>query len=105
MKRAFLFGLTAQLIIVGVVFLLLDDQMIPMARSPLIGIVALEAAGTRGYLAMCLAVATGFFAWKAALHPSWPAKIGMWIAGFLAVYVAIPVVEIVVVMALAVFSS
>ncbi len=94
MKRAFLFGLTAQLIIVGVVFLLLDDQMIPMARSPLIGIVAL-----------CLAVATGFFAWKAALHPSWPAKIGMWIAGFLAVYVAIPVVEIVVVMALAVFSS
>ena len=94
MKRAFLFGLTAQLIIVGVVFLLLDDQMIPMARSPLIGIVAL-----------CLAVATGFFAWKAALHPSWPAKIGMWIAGFLAVYVAIPVVEIVVVMAVAVFSS
>ena len=94
MKRAFLFGLTAQLIIVGVVFLLLDHQMIPKARSPLIGIVAL-----------CLAVATGFFAWKAALHPSWPAKIGMWIAGFLAVYVAIPVVEIVVVMALAVFSS
>ncbi|CAG0999943.1 MAG: hypothetical protein F9K19_18285 [Rhizobiaceae bacterium] len=94
MKRAFLFGLTVQLIIVGVIFLLLGEQMIPMARSPVIGIVAL-----------CLAAASGFFAWKAALHPSWPVKIGMWIAGFLAVYVAIPVIEIVAVMAIAVFSN
>jgi hypothetical protein len=94
LKRAFLFGLTAQLIIVGVVFLLLDEQMIPMARSPVIGIVAL-----------CLAVASGFFAWKAAPHPSWGVKIGMGIAGFLAVYVAIPVVEIVVVVAVAVFQN
>lgn len=94
MKRAFLFGLTAQLIIVGVVFLLLDEQMIPMARSPLIGIVAL-----------CLAIATGIFAWRATPHPSWPLRIGMWIAGFLAVYVAIPIVEIVVVLIVAVFAN
>ncbi len=94
MKRAFLFGLTAQLIIVGVVFLLLDEQMIPMARSPVIGVVAL-----------CLAAVSGFFAWTAAPHPSWGVKIGMGIAGFLAVYVAIPVVEIVVVVGIAVFSD
>lgn len=78
MKRAFLFGLTAQLIITGVIFLLLDDQMIPMARSPVIGLVAL-----------CAGVASAFFAWKAAPHPSWPVKIGMWMAGFLAIYVVL----------------
>ena len=94
MKRAFLFGLTAQLIIVGVIFLFLDEQMIPMARSPVIGVVAL-----------CLAAVSGFFAWTAAPHPSWGVKIGMGIAGFLAVYVAIPVVEIVVVVIVAVFSN
>jgi len=94
LKRAFLFGLTAQLIIVGVIFLVLDEQMIPMARSPVIGVAAL-----------CLAAVSGFFAWTAAPHPSWGVKIGMGIAGFLAVYVAIPVVEIVVVIALAVFSN
>ena len=78
MKRAFLFGLTAQLIIIGAIFLLLDDQIIPMARSPVIGLVAL-----------CAGVASAFFAWKAAPHPSWPVKIGMWMAGFLAIYVVL----------------
>lgn len=78
MKRAFLFGLTAQLIITGAIFLLFDDQMIPMARSPVIGLVAL-----------CAGVASAFFAWKAAPHPSWPVKIGMWLAGFLAIYVVL----------------
>ena len=94
MKRAFLFGLTVQLIIVGAVFLVLDEQMIPMARSPVIGVAAL-----------CLAAASGFLAWKAVTHPSWPVKIGMWIAGFLAVYAVIPVVEIVVVLIVSVFSN
>ena len=78
MKRAFLFGLTAQLIFIGAIFLLFDDLMIPMARSPVIGIVAL-----------CLGVASAFFAWKATPHPSWPVKIGMWIAGFLAILVVL----------------
>jgi hypothetical protein len=78
-KRAFLFGLTAQLIFIGAIFLLFDDLMIvPVARSPVIGIVAL-----------CLSVASAFFAWKATAHPSWPVKIGMWIAGFLAIYVVL----------------
>ena len=76
MIRAFLFGLAAQLIFIGAIFLLLDDQILPMARSPVIGIVAL-----------CLGVASAFFAWKAAPHPSWLVKIGMWIAGFLAIHV------------------
>ncbi|WP_119392798.1 hypothetical protein [Taklimakanibacter lacteus] len=78
MKRAFLLGLTAQLIITGAIFLLFDDQMIPMARSPVIGLVAL-----------CLGIASAFFAWKATPHPSWPVNIGMWIAGFLAIYVVL----------------
>ena len=78
MKRAFLFGLTAQLIVIGAFFLLFDDLMIPMARSPVIGIVAL-----------CFAVASAFFGWKATPHPSWPVKIGMWFAGFLAIYVVL----------------
>jgi uncharacterized membrane protein HdeD (DUF308 family) len=77
-KRAFLFGLTAQLIFISAIFLLFDDLMIPMVRSPVIGIVAL-----------CLGVASVFFAWKATPHPSWPVKVGMWIAGFLAIYVVL----------------
>ena len=76
MKRAFLFGLTAQLICIGVFFLIFDDLMIPMARSPTIGLVALVAA-----------VVTVFFAWRASPHPSWPVTVGLWIAGFLAIYV------------------
>lgn len=84
MRRAFLFGLTVQLICISAAFLVFDDLMIPMARSPVIGIVAL-----------CLGVASAFFAWKAAPHPSWLVKIGMWIAGFLAIYVVIiPLIEI-----------
>ena len=83
MKRAFLFGITAQLILIGVFFLFLDDLMLPMTRSPWIGI-----------LALCLAAASGFFGWKSPPHPSWPVRIGMSIAGFLAIYVAIPVVEL-----------
>jgi uncharacterized membrane protein HdeD (DUF308 family) len=77
-KRAFLFGLTAQLIFISAIFLLFDDLMIPMVRSPVFGIVAL-----------CLGVASAFFAWKATPHPSWPLKIGMWFAGFLAIYVVL----------------
>jgi hypothetical protein len=81
MMRAFLFGLTAQLIVVGVIFLLFADYMLPMTRSPIIGIVALG-----------LALASGFFAWRAPPHQSWPVKIGMWIAGFLAVHmILIPI--------------
>ena len=76
MKRAFLFGLAAQLILIGAIFLLLDDQILPMARSPVIGIIAL-----------CLGAASGYFAWKAVPYPSWPVTIGMWIAGFLAPHV------------------
>ena len=83
MKRAFLFGLATQLIVISAVFLVFDDLMLPMTRSPIIGIVAL-----------CLGVASVFFAWKAIPHPSWLVKIGMWIAGFLAVYAAIPVIEV-----------
>lgn len=78
MKRAFLFGLTAQLVVIGAIFLLFDDLMIPMVRSPVIGIGAL-----------CLSVASAFFAWKATPHPSWPIKVGMWIAGFLSIYVVL----------------
>ena len=87
MKRAFLFGLAAQLIFIGAIFLFLDDLMLPMTRSPVIGIVALG-----------LGVASAFFAWKATPHPSWLVKIGMWIAGFLATYVVIPLIEVVAVL-------
>ena len=79
MKRAFLFGLAAQLIFISAIFLLFGDLMLPMTRSPVIGIVALG-----------LAAASGFFAWKASPHPSWLVNIGMWIAGFLAIFVVIP---------------
>jgi hypothetical protein len=94
LKRAFLFGLTAQLIVIGAVFLIFDDLMLPMTRSPVIGIFAL-----------CLAVASAFFAWKATPHPSWMVKIGMWIAGFLAIYFVIPFIEIVFVLIIALISS
>ena len=94
MKRAFLFGLTAQLILIGAVFLIFDDLMIPMTRSPVIGIFAL-----------CLGVASAFYAWKATLHPSWMVKIGMWIAGFLAIYLIIPLIEIVFVLIIALISN
>ena len=94
MKRAFLFGLTAQLILVGAIFLIFDDLMLPMTRSPVIGIFALG-----------LGVASAFFAWKATPHPSWLVKIGMWIAGFLATFVVIPLVEVVVVLIIAPISN
>ena len=94
MKRAFLFGLTVQLIFIGVIFLVFDDLMLPMTRSPVIGIVALG-----------LGVASAFFAWKATPHPSWLVKIGTWIAGFLAVYLAIPVIEVVAVLFISLVSN
>ena len=94
MKRAFLFGLTAQLIFIGAVFLVFDDLMLPMTQSPVIGIVALG-----------LAVASAFFAWKATPHPSWLVKIGMWIAGFLAIFVVIPFIEVVAVLISPLISS
>lgn len=94
MKRAFLFGITAQLIFISAIFLVFDDLMLPMTQSPVIGIVALG-----------LGVASAFFAWKATPHPSWLVKIGMWIAGFLAIYVAIPVIEVVVVLIIALISN
>ena len=78
MKRALLFGLAAQLIFIGAIFLFFDDLMLPMTRSPVIGIVALG-----------LGVASAFFAWKATPHPSWPVKIGMWLAGFLSIFVVL----------------
>ncbi len=78
MKRAFLFGLTVQLIIIGVLFLFFDDYMIPKVRSPTIGVVAL-----------CSAAVSGYFAWISAPHPSWPVKIGLWLAGFLAIHVVL----------------
>jgi len=93
-KRAFLFGLTAQLIFIGAVFLVFDDLMLPMTQSPVIGIVALG-----------LAAASGFFAWKASPHPSWLVNIGMWIAGFLAIFVVIPFIEVVAVLISPLISS
>ena len=94
MKRAFLFGLAAQLVIIGAVFLVFDDMMLPMTRSPVIGVAAIG-----------LAVASAVFAWKAAPHPSWPVKIGMWIAGFLAIYLAIPFIELFVVLIIPLVSN
>ena len=94
MKRAFLFGLAAQLIFISAIFLLFGDLMLPMTRSPVIGVVALG-----------LGVASAFFAWKAIPHPSWPVKIGMWIAGFLAIYVAIPIIEVAVVLIIPLISN
>jgi hypothetical protein len=95
MKRAFLFGLTAQLIFISAIFLVFDDLMLPMTRSPGIGIVALG-----------LGVASAFFAWKATPHPSWLVKIGMWIAGFLAIYVVvIPLIEVVLVLIIPLISN
>jgi hypothetical protein len=95
MKRAFLFGLTAQLIFISAIFLVFDDLMLPMTRSPVIGIVALG-----------LGVASAFFAWKATPHPSWLVKIGMWIAGFLAIYVVvIPLIEVVLVLIIPLISN
>jgi hypothetical protein len=93
-KRAFLFGLTTQLIFISAIFLFLSDQMLPMTRSPVIGIVALG-----------LAVVSAYFAWKAPAHPSWLVKIAMWIAGFLAAYVIIPVVEVLVVLIIALIPN
>jgi hypothetical protein len=83
MKRAFLFGLTVQLILIGALFLFFGDLMLPMTRSPVIGVVAL-----------CLGAGSAYFAWKASPHPSWPVRIGMWVAGFLAIYLAIPFIEL-----------
>lgn len=83
MKRAFLFGLTTQLVLVGGVFLVLDDLMLPGTQSPVIGVVAL-----------CLGAASAFLAWKATPHPFWLVATGMWLAGFLAIYAAIPVLEL-----------
>ena len=94
MKRAFLFGLAAQLIVISAVFLVFDDQMLPMTRSPVIGLLALG-----------LGVASAFFAWKATPHPSWLVKIGMGIAGFIAVYVVIPIIEVVVVLIMSLISN
>ena len=94
MKRAFLFGLAAQLIFIGAIFLVFDDLMLPMTRSPVIGIVALG-----------LGVASAFFAWRATLHSSWLVKIGMWIAGFLAIYVVIPLIEVVAVLIIPLVSD
>jgi hypothetical protein len=86
-KRAFLFGLAAQLIFISAIFLVFGDQMLPMTRSPLIGIVALG-----------LGVASAYFAWRAPPHSSWLVKIGVGIAGFLAIYVVIPLIEVVAVL-------
>lgn len=94
MKRAFLFGLTAQLIFIGAIFLIFDDLMLPITRSPVIGPVALG-----------LGVASAFFAWKATPHSSWLVKIGMWIAGFLAIYVLIPIIEFVVVLVISLIPN
>lgn len=94
MKRAFLFGLAVQLVFIGAIFLFFDDLMLPMTRSPVIGIVAFG-----------LGVASAFFAWKAIPHPSWPVKIGMGIAGFLAIFVAIPIIEVVVVLIIPLISN
>lgn len=95
MKRAFLFGLATQLIFISAIFLVFDDLMLPMTRSPVIGIVALG-----------LGVASAFFAWKAIPHPSWLVKIGMWIAGFLAIYVVvIPLIEVVLVLIIPLISN
>ena len=94
MKRAFLFGLTAKLIFISAIFLVFDDLMLPMTRSPVIGIVALG-----------LGVASAFFAWKATPHPSWLVKIGMWIAGFLAIYAVIPLIEVVAVLIIPLISN
>ena len=94
MKRAFLFGLAAQLVFIGAIFLVFDDLMLPMTRSPVIGL-----------LALVLGVASVLFAWRAIPHPSWLVKIGMGIAGFLAVYVAIPIIEVVVVLIIPLISD
>jgi hypothetical protein len=93
-KRAFLFGLTTQLIFISAIFLVFDDLMLPMTRSSVIGIVAL-----------CLGVASAFFAWKAPPHPSWLVTIGTWIAGFLAIYVVIPLIEVVAVLIIPLISN
>jgi hypothetical protein len=68
--------------------------MLPMTRSPVIGIVAFG-----------LGVASAFFAWKATLHSSWLVKIGMWIAGFVAIYVVIPLIEVLGVLIIPVISD
>ncbi|HEV2898959.1 MAG TPA: hypothetical protein VGX71_14225 [Pseudaminobacter sp.] len=94
MIRAFLFGLTSQLIFISAIFLVFDDLMLPMTRSPVIGIATLG-----------LGVASAYFAWKATPHPSWLVKIGMWIAGFLAIYVVIPLIEVVVVLIIPLISN
>jgi hypothetical protein len=93
-KRAFLIGLTVQLVVIGAIFLFLDDLMLPMTRSPLIGVVALGAAAV-----------SAFFARKAVPHPSWLVKIGMGLAGFLAIYVLIPIAELIFVVILGVARS
>jgi hypothetical protein len=93
-KRAFLFGLTAQLIFISAIFLVFDDLMLPITRSPVIGIGALG-----------LGVVGALFAWTATPHPSWLVKIGMWIAGFFAIYIAIPVIEVAVVLIISLISN
>jgi predicted ABC-type exoprotein transport system permease subunit len=93
-KRALLFGLATQLIFVSAIFLLFDDLMLPMTQSPIIGIVALG-----------LGIASAYFAWKTTPHPSWLVKIAMWTAGFLAVYLAIPFIEVVVVLLISLISN
>jgi peptidoglycan/LPS O-acetylase OafA/YrhL len=78
-KRAFLFGLTTQFFIASAGFLLfVFDPHVLLPR---------ETAAGVSLMALCFGMATAFFALKETPHPSWPVKLGMWIAGFLAFYV------------------
>lgn len=78
MARAFLSGLTAQLLVISALFLFFAELIVPMARSPAIGVAALAAAAVTAILAR-----------KAAPHPSWFVTIGTWLAGFVAIHVVL----------------
>ncbi len=83
MKRAFLFGITVQLILIGALFLFFGDLM--RAHD--------AVAGHRRHR-----IVPGrrerLFRLKGDPSSAWPVRIGMWIAGFLAIYVAIPFIEL-----------
>jgi hypothetical protein len=75
MKRAFLFGLGAALIVIGIGHIAGNVDM-PRWVSTVIAVVALIAG-----------VITVVVAKKATPHRSWAVKVGMWLAGYVALTV------------------
>jgi uncharacterized membrane-anchored protein len=78
MKRAFLFGLSAALFVIGVAQLIEGNRALTRMDSAAVGLVAL-----------CLATLVALIARKAFVHRAWLVKTVVWFAGFLAIPVVV----------------